>query len=111
MYTMLYVYNVNSSNIIKTETARKHAPCIIFIDEIDSMGRHRSTRDRSYDRMTLNQLLAEMDGFRESEGIIVIGATNFPEGLDAALKRAGRFDKLVVVDLPDVYGRKEVYNV
>lgn len=92
------------------KTARQHAPCIIFVDEMDALGGKRAVSDRAYDRMTLNQFLAEMDGFNSSEGIVIIGATNYPEGLDNALKRAGRFDKIVSVDPPDVNGRTQILN-
>ena len=85
------------------EKARNHAPCVIFIDEIDAVGGDRSSRGNS--RQTINQLLAEMDGFKENNGIIVIGATNLGQILDPALTRAGRFDNKVVLSLPDADGR------
>lgn len=85
--------------------ARKAAPAIIFIDELDAIGGKRSPRDQSYVKQTLNQLLVELDGFSSGEGVILIGATNFPESLDKALIRPGRFDRHVVVPLPDVRGR------
>jgi len=84
--------------------------CIIFIDEIDTLGisRQHSLNTNSARESTLNQLLTELDGFKQTEGIIVIGATNFPESLDSALTRPGRFDKIININLPDVLGRKEI---
>ena len=93
------------------EAAKEKAPCIIFIDEIDAVGGSRKLKDQSALKMTLNELLVQMDGFEENSGIIVIGATNFKESLDAALLRPGRFDKHVVVPLPDVAGRKEILEM
>ena len=90
------------------DSAKRKAPCIIFIDEIDAIGATRNPKDQQYMRMTLNQLLADMDGFSSSEGIVVIAATNFPEVLDKALTRPGRFDRHVVVPNPDVKGRTQV---
>ena len=90
------------------ETAKQQSPAIIFIDEIDAVGSKRSVRDPQHSRMSLNQLLTEMDGFSESQGIVVIAATNFPESLDPALLRPGRFDKHVEVPLPDVRGRRQI---
>ena len=93
------------------EEAKQQAPAIIFIDEIDAVGSKRSTRDPQHSRMSLNQLLIEMDGFAESHGIVVIAATNFPETLDKALLRPGRFDRHVHVPLPDVRGRKQIIDM
>ncbi|KAF4614907.1 hypothetical protein D9613_003054 [Agrocybe pediades] len=88
--------------------ARKKEPAIIFIDELDAVGGKRSSRDQQYMKQTLNQLLVEMDGFQQSEGVIVIAATNFPESLDQALVRPGRFDRVIAVPLPDVRGRVQI---
>jgi cell division protease FtsH len=96
------------------EQAKKHAPCIIFIDEIDAVGRHRGAGlggGHDEREQTLNQLLVEMDGFEGSEGVIVIAATNRPDVLDPALLRPGRFDRQVVVPLPDVRGRELILKV
>lgn len=96
------------------EQAKKHAPCIIFIDEIDAVGRHRGAGlggGHDEREQTLNQLLVEMDGFEGTEGVIVIAATNRPDVLDPALLRPGRFDRQVVVPLPDVRGREQILNV
>jgi len=92
------------------EAAKKKSPCIIFIDEIDAIGSTRHLKEQQAMKMTLNQLLVEMDGFEQNNGVIVIGATNFPEVLDAALQRPGRFDRHVVVPLPDVAGRKQILD-
>ncbi|KAI6108981.1 ATP-dependent metallopeptidase Hfl [Pisolithus croceorrhizus] len=89
-------------------TARKRQPAIIFIDELDAVGGKRSQRDQHYMKQTLNQLLVEMDGFQQSEGVIVIAATNFPESLDPALTRPGRFDRHIAVPLPDIRGRLQL---
>lgn len=88
--------------------AREKLPAIIFIDELDAIGGKRNPKDQAYAKQTLNQLLVELDGFSQSQGIIIIGATNFPESLDKALTRPGRFDKEVIVDLPDVRGRVDI---
>jgi cell division protease FtsH len=96
------------------EQAKKTAPCIIFIDEIDAVGRHRGAGlggGHDEREQTLNQLLVEMDGFEGNEGIIVIAATNRPDVLDPALLRPGRFDRQVVVPLPDVRGREQILRV
>ncbi len=94
--------------------AKKHSPCIIFIDEIDAVGRHRGAGlggGHDEREQTLNQLLVEMDGFDGKEGIIVIAATNRPDVLDPALLRPGRFDRQVVVPLPDIRGREQILKV
>ncbi len=96
------------------EQAKKQAPCIIFIDEIDAVGRHRGAGmggGNDEREQTLNQLLVEMDGFEGTEGIIVIAATNRPDVLDKALLRPGRFDRQVVVGLPDIRGREQIVKV
>lgn len=96
------------------EQAKKNAPCIIFIDEIDAVGRHRGAGlggGNDEREQTLNQLLVEMDGFEANEGIILIAATNRPDVLDPALLRPGRFDRQVVVPLPDVKGRERILDV
>ena len=91
--------------------AKKNAPCIIFIDEIDAVGRHRGAGlggGHDEREQTLNQLLVEMDGFGANEGVIIIAATNRPDILDPALLRPGRFDRQVVVSTPDVVGREAI---
>jgi cell division protease FtsH len=96
------------------EQAKKQAPCIIFIDEIDAVGRHRGAgMGGGHDEreQTLNQLLVEMDGFEANDGVIVIAATNRPDVLDPALLRPGRFDRQVVVGLPDIRGREQILKV
>ena len=96
------------------ETAKKHAPCIIFIDEIDAVGRQRGAGlggGNDEREQTLNQMLVEMDGFETGQGIIVIAATNRPDVLDPALLRPGRFDRQVVVPLPDIRGREQILGV
>jgi cell division protease FtsH len=96
------------------ENAKKHSPCIIFIDEIDAVGRQRGAGlggGNDEREQTLNQMLVEMDGFETNQGIIVIAATNRPDVLDPALLRPGRFDRQVVVPLPDVRGREQILKV
>jgi cell division protease FtsH len=96
------------------DQAKKNAPCIIFMDEIDAVGRHRGAGiggGHDEREQTLNQLLVEMDGFDTSEGVILIAATNRPDVLDKALLRPGRFDRRIVIDLPDVKGRYEILKV
>ena len=96
------------------EQAKKQAPCIVFIDEIDAVGRHRGAgMGGGHDEreQTLNQLLVEMDGFEDNQGIIIVAATNRPDVLDPALLRPGRFDRQVVVPLPDIRGREQILKV
>jgi cell division protease FtsH len=96
------------------ENAKKHAPCIVFIDEIDAVGRQRGAGlggGNDEREQTLNQLLVEMDGFETGQGIIIIAATNRPDVLDPALLRPGRFDRQVVVPLPDIRGREQILSV
>jgi ATP-dependent metalloprotease len=88
--------------------AKAKSPSIVFIDELDAIGGKRNARDAAYVKQTLNQLLTELDGFEQNSGVIIIAATNFPELLDKALTRPGRFDRNVVVGLPDVRGRVEI---
>jgi cell division protease FtsH len=96
------------------EQGKKHAPCIIFIDEIDAVGRHRGAGlggGHDEREQTLNQLLVEMDGFESNEGVILLAATNRPDVLDPALLRPGRFDRQIVVDMPDLKGREGILKV
>jgi ATP-dependent metalloprotease len=93
------------------DSAKEQAPAIIFIDEIDAIGSKRNPRDPQHSRMSLNQLLTEMDGFAESTGVVVIAATNLPDSLDKALLRPGRFDRHVHVPLPDVRGRRQILEM
>jgi len=106
---------VGASRIRKMfEEAKKNAPCIIFMDEIDAVGRHRGAGvggGHDEREQTLNQLLVEMDGFETNEGIIIIAATNRPDVLDKALLRPGRFDRQVMISLPDIKGRFEILKV
>ena len=91
--------------------AKKNAPCIIFIDELDAAGRKRNSGQISVNEQTLNQLLTEMDGFTTSQGVVIIGATNRPDVLDPALMRPGRFDRLITIPLPDIKERKAILEV
>ncbi len=96
------------------EQAKKSAPCIIFIDEIDAVGRHRGAGlggGHDEREQTLNQLLVEMDGFGANEGVIIVAATNRPDILDPALMRPGRFDRQVYVGAPDIKGREAILKV
>lgn len=96
------------------EQAKKHSPCIVFIDEIDAVGRHRGAglgNGHDEREQTLNQLLVEMDGFEANDGVLVIAATNRPDVLDPALTRPGRFDRQIVVPLPDIRGREQILKV
>jgi ATP-dependent metalloprotease len=88
--------------------AKAKSPAIVFIDELDAIGGKRNARDAAYVKQTLNQLLTELDGFEQNSGVIILAATNFPELLDKALTRPGRFDRNVVVGLPDVRGRMAI---
>ena len=96
------------------DQGKKHAPCLVFIDEIDAVGRQRGAGlggGHDEREQTLNQLLVEMDGFDSNEGIILIAATNRPDILDSALLRPGRFDRRIVVAMPDVKGREDIFRV
>src|SRR6185436_7307771 len=98
------------------EQAKMRAPCIIFIDELDAIGKSRATGrgvlfSNDEREQTLNQLLSEMDGFDTSAGVIIMAATNTPEVLDQALLRAGRFDRQIVVDRPDIDGREAILKI
>ncbi|MDY5131971.1 AAA family ATPase, partial [Actinotignum timonense] len=95
------------------KTAKKKAPAIIFVDEIDAVGRGRSSGALSHgeQEQTLNQLLVEMDGFSTDEAVVLIAATNRPDVLDPALLRPGRFDRQVAVDAPDIRGREAILRV
>src|SRR5207247_6783207 len=99
------------------DAAKKHAPCIVFIDELDAIGKSRAgalagvVGGHDEREQTLNQLLVEMDGFDSSKGVIIMAATNRPEVLDPALTRPGRFDRQVVVDRPDLRGREAMLRV
>ncbi|XP_064397881.1 uncharacterized protein LOC135344579 [Halichondria panicea] len=104
---------VGASRVRKLfEQARLHKPCVVFIDELDAVGGARVANSvHPYSRMTLNQLLVEMDGYKELEGVVIIGATNFPESLDKALIRPGRFDSQINIPLPDVRARFQILKV
>ncbi|NIM20655.1 MAG: ATP-dependent zinc metalloprotease FtsH [Candidatus Latescibacteria bacterium] len=96
------------------DQGKKHAPCILFIDELDAVGRHRGAGlggGHDEREQTLNQLLVEMDGFESNEGVILLAATNRPDVLDPALLRPGRFDRRIIVDMPDVHGREGIFKV
>ncbi len=93
------------------EQAKKNAPCIIFIDELDAAARKRNSGQLSVNEQTLNQLLTEMDGFKTTQGVVVIGATNRPDVLDPALLRPGRFDRLITIGLPDIKEREAILKV
>lgn len=93
--------------------ARKHSPCVIFIDEVDSLlaGSRRGNNEHSSSRATLNQILAEMDGFDPNDNIMIIGATNHDNSLDSAAVRPGRFDKKIHVPHPDINGRTDIFDL
>ncbi len=92
------------------EEARQNSPAIIFIDEIESLAGKRHPYDQSHSRDTINQFLAELDGFKQSDKVIVLGATNFENSLDPAVLRPGRFDKIIRVPLPDLEGRSKIFS-
>ena len=112
---MLFRSGVGASRVRDLfDQAKKHAPSIAFIDELDAVGRHRGSGvggGHDEREQTLNQLLVEMDGFEKNESVIIIAATNRPDVLDPALLRPGRFDRQVVVDLPDITGRTKILQV
>ena len=100
--------------VVKEELGRKNAPCIIFIDELDAVGRTRGAGfggGHDEREQTLNQMLVEMDGFDSKDGVIILAATNRPDVLDPALLRPGRFDRQVVVDMPDVKEREAIFKL
>ena len=113
--SLIHIFGVGASRVRDLfEQAKKNAPCIVFIDEIDAVGRQRGAGlggGHDEREQTLNQLLVEMDGFAANEGIIIIAATNRPDILDPALLRPGRFDRQIVVDRPDVRGREAILKV
>jgi len=103
---------VGASRVRKLfERAKQVAPCVVFIDEIDAIGGRRDSPDARYHKMTLNQLLVELDGFEQHSGIIVVAATNIPDTLDPAITRPGRFDRQVMIPLPDVKARKDILGL
>jgi len=103
---------VGASRVRKLfEKAKAMAPCVVFIDEIDAIGGRRDSPDNRYHKMTLNQLLVELDGFEQHTGIIVVAATNIPDTLDPAITRPGRFDRSVLIDLPDIKARREILEL
>lgn len=103
---------VGASRVRKLfDKAKQMAPCVIFLDEIDAIGGKRDSPDARYHKMTLNQLLVELDGFEQHAGVIVVAATNLPDVLDPAITRPGRFDRTVMIDLPDVKARKDIIKL